>query len=54
MPDLEDGKLPERDFLMGILFTLKANEMKDLIQEAKDNRALTNNNDSDMMIEVTN
>ena len=54
MPDLEDGKLPEQDFLMGILCTLKANEMKDLIQEARDNRALANNNDSDMMIEVTN
>ena len=54
MPDLEDGKLPLRDFLMGILCTLKNADMKALIKEARDNRALVNNTDVDMMVEVTN
>ena len=52
-PDMEDGTLPERDFLMGLLCTLKSDEMKELIKEARDNRALSNNSDADMMIEVT-
>ena len=52
-PDLEVGKLPEIDFLMGILSSLRFDEMKELIKEARDNRALTCNNDTDLMVEVT-
>ena len=50
---MEDGELPERDFLVGLLCTLKSNEMKELIKEARDNRALSINSDANMMIEIT-
>ena len=43
---------PEWNFLMGLLCTLKSDEMKEMIKESEDNIALSNNNDVDMMIEV--
>ena len=51
-PYMDEGKLPERDFMMGILCTFKNAEMKELIKQARDSRALSNNSDTDMMVEV--
>ena len=51
--DMDDGTLPERYFLMGLLCTLRSDKMKELIKGALDNRALSNNSDADMIIEVT-
>ena len=52
-PDIDEEKLPERDFIMGILWTLKTDVMKQLINETRERRAITNANDDNMMVEVT-
>ena len=54
MSVLENVKLPERYFLMGILYTMKNALMKALLKEARENRALVNNTDVDMMVVVNN
>ena len=33
-PDIDEGKIPERDFMMEILWTLKTDVMKQLINES--------------------
>ena len=38
---------------MGLLCILKSDEMKELIKEARYNRALSNNSDANIMIEIT-
>ena len=40
-------------FLDGIILHFKSDEMKELIKEARDNKALSNNSDDDMIILVT-
>ena len=52
-PDLDQDKLPERRFLMGILSTLRTEEMKRLISEARANRSITTQHDEDELIEMS-
>ena len=49
-PDLDPGMLPERSFIMGILSTLRGEEMKELIKNARENRSLVNKVDNDELI----
>ena len=49
-PDLDPGKLPERSFIMGILSTLRGEEMKELIKNARENRSLVNKVDNDELV----
>ena len=51
-PDYEPHQLPERFFIMGILSTLRRDEMRQLIYEARQNRSLANNDDEDQLIEM--
>ena len=51
-PDLDDGQLPERDFLFSILSTLRRDELKNLIHEARGVRAIANKSNDDDMIAV--
>ena len=43
-PDLDQGKLPERFFIMGALWTLRGEEMKELIKNERENRSVVNKN----------
>ena len=52
-PNLAPNQLPERKFIIGILSTLRNNEMRKLIKNARKNRSLTNNPEKDQMIQMT-
>lgn len=40
MPDNPNDRLPERDFFFGVLDTLYKNETKELVYNARENRAI--------------
>lgn len=52
-PDLDENKLPERNFMIGILSTLRNKEMRELIKESRKNRSVSNNPDQNELIEMT-
>ena len=51
-PDYDPPQFPEREFLFGVLSTLRENEMRQLVKEARDNRAIVNNENEDGLIEI--
>ena len=52
-PELEPGDLPERHYLMSVLSTVKKDELKELIEQAREHRSISNKQDVDMMVEMT-
>ena len=46
-PDLDGRKLPDKSFLIKILSTLRAQELKQLLKEAGEHRACSNNDEKD-------
>ena len=51
--DLEPGKPPERHYLMITLSTVRKDERKQLIEQAREHRSNSNKQDDDMMVEMT-
>ena len=51
-PTLEEGKLPDRFFLWGILGTLKRNEWAKLLKDARNRRGKKEAEDKDGLIEI--
>jgi hypothetical protein len=52
-PDYNEGVLPERDYLFTIISTLKPNETKEIIEEARNQRSVTMPEDDNDYIELT-
>ena len=52
-PDIEDHQIPERRFLMGILWTKRKEEMRNLIKTARSNRSISNIPDENDLIQMT-
>ena len=50
-PDLEDSKLQERDFMIGILSTLREDEMRQLIKTARSKISLVNTSNQSHLVE---
>ena len=53
-PDFPEHVVPDRTDLFTILSTLKGDELKKLIKNAHNNRAIGNEDDNDKLIEVRN
>ena len=51
-PDLEANELPDRDFMWSVLATLREDEVKKLISEARKNRDSGNEEDKQELIEI--
>ena len=51
-PDLEESQQPERSFILSILSTLRLEELRTLIQEARSHRSIINNSDRNQLIEM--
>ena len=49
-PDYEADQLPERRFILGILSTLRSDELRQLIKDARKNRSIQENPDEDQLI----
>ena len=52
-PDLDPGKLPERFYIMGVLCTLRGEEMKELIKNVRENRSIANKTNNDQLVWMT-
>ena len=49
-PDYEQSQLPERSFILKILWTLREDDMRNLIQQARSNRSTIHSNSEDQLI----
>ena len=49
-PDLDPTKLPKRRFILSVLWTLRTNEMKELIRIASSNRCISNKLPEDELV----
>ena len=49
-PDLYPGNLPERFYIMRILCTLRGEEMKELIKNARENRSIVKKTNNDQLV----
>ena len=52
-PDLDPPKLPERRFILGILWTLRKTEMRELIKTANFNRSIKTRKAEDDLVAMT-
>ena len=52
-PEFEDSKLPERDFMIGILSTLRGDKMRQLIKTARSKRSIVNTSDQSQLVEMS-
>ena len=53
-PDLEANELPDRDFMLSVLATIKEFEVKKLIEESRKNRDSGNEEDKKELLEEPN
>ena len=51
-PDYKDSVLPERKYLLDLLFTIKTDVVVDMIKEAQRIRKIDNEPDEDQIVEV--
>ena len=51
-PDFEPGELPDKEFMWTILSTLREDAVKTIINQARSNRALSNQEDKQELIEI--
>ena len=51
-PDYEADQLRERRFILGILSTLRSDELRQLIKDARKNRSIQENPDEDQLIDM--
>ena len=52
-PDLKNSQIPEKEFLLGILCTLKPDAVREIIATGKKNRSPNEQEDKDNLIEIT-
>ena len=51
-PDLQDGELPDREFMWTILSNLKEDTVKELIRDARKKRNVSAEDDNEELIEI--
>ena len=52
-PHLEPSKLLERHCLMSVLSTVRKDELKLLIEQTREHKSISNKQDDDMIVEMT-
>ena len=52
-PDFKPSQLPEKEFMYGVLSTLKPNEVRELVDKSLKNRAPKTQDDKDGLVELT-
>ena len=52
-PDYQNGELPERQYMFDILYTINPNAVVEIIQEARKNRGLVDEKDTQQLIEIS-
>ena len=50
--DIDSNRLPERDFMLGVLSTLRKSELRTLVKTVRESRSICNNSDQRQMIEI--
>ena len=50
MPDFDEGKLPERDYLYGVLATIYEEETRELVRNARKVRAVSGKDAEEEMV----
>ena len=52
-PDLDEGQLPEKKYIFRVLSAQRPIQLTKLVKQARDNRAIENSSQDDMIIEMT-
>ena len=51
-PDYDEGTLPGKEFIVGIISTLKPEETKTLVEEARRKRSVSNEEDKQELVNI--
>ena len=51
-PDYDEGTLPGKEFIVGIISTLKPEETKTLVEEARKKRSVSNKEDKQELVNI--
>ena len=51
-PDLENGQYPERSYLITVLGTLRDAELKEIVDDARNKRAVRNDDNQNNLIKI--